>query len=244
MERVLIIIPTLNERQNLELLFEKLFKITVQFDILIVDDNSTDGTRKFVRTNPLFQKRIFIIERPKKLGLGTAYITGFKWGLKKKYDYIMEMDGDLSHDPKYISGMLNKLKIYGYDVMIGSRYVYGISVINWPLSRLIISYFANYYAKFVLGLKIKDTTSGFVIYKAAALKELPLRKVFSNGYSFQIEMKYRLQKLNKRLGEYPIIFYERKRGKSKLSRRVVLEAAYMVIFLKILPLFSLVWNKK
>ena len=234
----LIIIPTMNEKKNLKILLDELLKLSINPDILIVDDNSIDGTIALVKSHVEFMKRMFILERKgKKPGLGASYVDGFKWALDKKYEYILEMDGDYSHRPQYIERMLHFLLKQDLDIVIGSRYINGVSVINWPLQRLIISYYANRYAKLILGTRINDMTSGFVVYKRHALESIDLNRIMSKGYSFQIELKYKLLLKKNKIGEFPIIFYERENGVSKLSRSIVIESFFNVIYFRILSLF-------
>ncbi len=243
-EKILIVIPTLNERENIPRLIKSVLALGLDLDIMFIDDNSTDGTAEFIKSCPEYGKQLFLIERPGKLGLGTAYVDGFLWGLAKEYKYFFEMDGDMSHSPEYVPGMLQYLKRSNAGCVVGSRYVNGVSVINWPLLRLIISYFANVYVKLILNMPVIDSTSGFVVYDRDALSSIPLQRVLSNGYSFQIEMKFRLYKKHTRIIEFPIIFYERVSGRSKLSKKVTLEAFFKVVFIKLLSLLSLTWNLK
>ena len=229
----LIIIPTYNESENIELIINKILQLDDSNDILVVDDNSPDGTSNIVSAfKDKFVNRIFLLERDKKLGLGSAYIEGFKWALKKKYTYIFEMDADLSHNPKEI----NKDK--DYDVAVGSRYLDGVSVVNWPLSRIFLSYFANLYVRIITGMKIKDATSGFVGYTNKALLSLNLDNIKFNGYAFQIEMKFKLWKKNFKLKEHQIVFVNRTLGKSKMNKNIILEAITGVIKLKLDSLFK------
>ena len=226
--RSLVVIPTYNEADNIQKVINKLL-VYDQLDILVVDDNSTDGTAQIVKNLPDYEKKVFLIERPKKLGLGTAYITGFKWGLERDYKLFFEMDADLSHDPKDIPRLVEKIQ-EGYDVVIGSRYMNNtISVVGWDFKRLLLSKFANWYATTILGLKqFSDITSGFRVYKRECLNKIDLDKIKSNGYAFQIEMVYKLFKKGCKVGELPIIFYERNGGSSKMSKKIALEAAIMV----------------
>lgn len=231
MKRALIIIPTYNEADNIEKLINEIFKQdykSVLVDILVIDDNSSDGSANLVKA--IQNERVKIIERPSKMGLGTAYITGFKYAIQNNYDYVFEMDADFSHDPEALPLFLEK--IGEYDLVIGSRYIEGIAVVNWPLSRLIISIGASYYTRMITFLPVKDVTAGFMCYKVSALKSIDLDSVHSNGYSFQIEMKFRLWKKGFKLIEIPIVFIDRRAGVSKMSRKIVYEAAYMVWKLK------------
>lgn len=237
MKKALIIIPTYNEADNIENIINALLGISyngVEIDILVVDDNSTDGTSSIVKS--LNSARVHIIERPGKMGLGTAYIRGFKYAIEKNYDYVFEMDADFSHDPKSIPDFLDKMN--EYDLVIGSRYIHGIAVVNWPLSRLMISIGASYYTRMVTFLPVKDVTAGFMCYKVSSLKQIDFDKVRSNGYSFQIEMKFRMWKKGFKLIEIPIVFIDRRAGVSKMSRKIVYEASFMVWKLKLMSIFG------
>lgn len=237
MKKSLVVIPTYNEAENIvRLINEILFlKISgVNFNVLVVDDNSQDGTYQLVKN--LENKNVFVIEREKKMGLGTAYVEGFKFAIKNNYDYVFEMDADFSHDPKAIHEFINKAN--DYDLVIGSRYTNGIRVVNWPLSRLIISIGASIYTRIITGLPVKDVTAGFMCYKVDSLKQINLEDVHSNGYSFQIEMKYRMWKKGFKLIEIPILFVDRRAGVSKMSKKIVYEASWMVWKLKFMSLFK------
>ena len=239
MKRILIIIPTYNEKDNIGRLIPKVLKYSDslhEFNILVVDDNSPDGTADLV--DSLKNKNVFILRRPKKMGLGTAYCEGFNYAIKNNFDYAFEMDADFSHDPKYLPAFLKKMN-EGFDLVIGSRYVQGVSVINWPISRLILSYGANIYTRWVTGLKVHDTTAGFMCYSVNALKQIDLHHVRSNGYSFQIEMKFKFFKKNFKITEIPIIFIDRRAGESKMSKKVVREAWTMVWKLKFRSMFGI-----
>jgi len=237
LKKALIIIPTFNEAENIVNIINELVAINyedVTIEILVVDDNSSDGTAMLVKN--LNYKRVHIIERPSKLGLGTAYIRGFKFAIENNFDYVFEMDADFSHDPKAIPGFLDKLK--QYDLVIGSRYIQGIAVVNWPLSRLMISIGASYYSRMITFLPVKDVTAGFMSYRVDSLKQIDLDKVKSNGYSFQIEMKFRMWKKGFKLIEIPILFVDRRAGVSKMSHKIVYEAMYMVWKLKLMSIFN------
>lgn len=237
MSENLVIIPTYNERENIEKVIRKVFSLEVPFDILVVDDNSPDGTSGLVKE---FQKefdRLFLELRQKKDGLGKAYVHGFKWALKNQYDYIFEMDADLSHNPEDLPRLLNALQTDA-DMVIGSRYSHGVNVVNWPMSRVLLSYTASKYARFVTGLPIKDATAGFVGYKKEVLESLDLNKIKFKGYGFQIEMKYRVWKKKFRLKEVPIIFTNRVAGKSKINSGIMGEAVFGIIMLRILSIFG------
>ncbi len=226
--KTLIILPTYNEKDNIRMVLNKLLKYDF-LDILVIDDNSPDGTADIVQKMMDYEKRINLIKRPNKLGLGTAYLTGFRWGLEKGYDIFFEMDADQSHNPEDISRFLEKIK-EGFDLVIGSRYMNGtISVVGWDFKRLLLSKFANWYATTILGVKfLTDITAGYRAYTKKALKSIDLDKVKSNGYSFQIEMAYKIHKKGLKIAEIPIIFYERGSGSSKMNRKIALEAAIMV----------------
>lgn len=236
----LIIIPTYNESENIELIINKILLLNDFNDVLIVDDNSPDGTSEIV-SNIKKQNidRIFLIVRDKKKGLGSAYTKGFKWALDKNYSYIFEMDADLSHDPAEIIKLKELLIKNDADVAIGSRYLNGVSVVNWPLSRIFLSYFANIYVKIITGMPIKDSTSGFIGYSREALSSLDINKIKFNGYAFQIEMKFKLWKKNFKLREHQIIFVNRKSGKSKMDKNIIFEAIFGVIILKINSIFKI-----
>lgn len=236
----LIIIPTYNESENIELIINKILLLNDFNDVLIVDDNSPDGTSEIV-SNIKKQNidRIFLIVRDKKKGLGSAYTKGFKWALDKNYSYIFEMDADLSHDPAEIIKLKELLIKNDTDVVIGSRYLNGVSVVNWPLSRIFLSYFANIYVKIITGMPIKDSTSGFIGYSRETLSSLDINKIKFNGYAFQIEMKFKLWKKNFKLREHQIIFVNRKSGKSKMDKNIIFEAIFGVIILKINSIFKI-----
>lgn len=238
MKNVLVIVPTYNESENiLNIIPEILNKSTsvYQFNVLVIDDNSPDGTAKMVEN--LNNPNVFLIRREMKMGLGTAYIAGFKYAIEKKYDYVYEMDADFSHDPKYLPEFLAKME-EGYDLVVGSRYINGVSVVNWPIRRLFLSYFANIYTRIVTGLKVHDTTAGFMCYDVSKLSQINLDQVKSNGYSFQIEMKFKYFKKKFKIAEIPILFIDRRAGHSKMSKKVVYEAFYVVWKLKIKSIFG------
>ncbi len=237
METSLIIIPTYNERENLPTLLEQIFDLNLPgLSVLIVDDNSPDGTAEAVKEIMKKNEQIFLLERPGKMGLGTAYIAGFKFAIAKEFDYIFEMDADLSHDPKEIPNFLEAIK--EADLVIGSRYLTGVNVINWPLARLALSVFASHYSRIITGLPVKDCTGGFKCFRRKVLEAIPLDEVHSNGYSFQIEMNFKAWKRGFRIKEIPIIFTDRTEGSSKMSRKIMFEAAWMVWKLKLFSLFG------
>ena len=231
-DRKIVIIPTYNERENIENIIRKVFSLDGGFDILIIDDGSPDGTAAIVkRLQQEFPERLHMIERQGKLGLGTAYITGFKWSIDKGYDYTFEMDADFSHNPEDLPRLYQACKD-GADLAIGSRYCDGISVINWPIGRIIMSYYASVYVRTILGMKVYDCTAGFKCYSNKVLKTIDLDKVEMKGYGFQIEMKYTTYKLGFKITEVPIIFVNRKAGTSKMSGGIFGEAFWGVLKLR------------
>lgn len=231
-DRKIVIIPTYNERENIENIIRKVFSLDGGYDILIIDDGSPDGTAAIVkRLQQEFPERLHMIERPGKLGLGTAYITGFKWSIDKGYDYTFEMDADFSHNPEDLPRLYQACKD-GADLAIGSRYCDGISVISWPIGRIIMSYYASVYVRTILGMKVYDCTAGFKCYSNKVLRTIDLDKVEMKGYGFQIEMKYTTYKLGFKITEVPIIFVNRKAGTSKMSGGIFGEAFWGVIKLK------------
>lgn len=231
-DRKIVIIPTYNERENIENIIRKVFSLDGGYDILIIDDGSPDGTAAIVkRLQQEFPERLHMIERPGKLGLGTAYITGFKWSIDKGYDYTFEMDADFSHNPEDLPRLYQACKD-GADLAIGSRYCDGISVINWPIGRIIMSYYASVYVRTILGMKVYDCTAGFKCYSNKVLKTIDLDKVEMKGYGFQIEMKYTTYKLGFKITEVPIIFVNRKAGTSKMSGGIFGEAFWGVLKLR------------
>lgn len=231
-DRKIVIIPTYNERENIENIIRKVFSLEGGYDILIIDDESPDGTAAIVkRLQQEFPERLHMIERPGKLGLGTAYITGFKWSIDKGYDYTFEMDADFSHNPEDLPRLYQACKD-GADLAIGSRYCDGISVINWPIGRIIMSYYASVYVRTILGMKVYDCTAGFKCYSNKVLRTIDLDKVEMKGYGFQIEMKYTTYKLGFKITEVPIIFVNRKAGTSKMSGGIFGEAFWGVLKLR------------
>ena len=227
--RKLVIIPTYNEKENISAMIDKVFSLGEPFDLLVIDDGSPDGTAAIVRSRQAeFQGRLHLLERNGKLGLGTAYLTGFEWGLAQGYDYICEMDCDFSHNPDDLV-RLYRAAAEGADVVVGSRYVQGVNVVNWPMSRLLMSYFASKYVRLVTGLPLNDATAGFVCYSRRALEHIDLSAVRMKGYGFQIEMKYTAWKLGMKLCEVPIIFTERREGASKMSGGIFREAFFGVL---------------
>lgn len=234
----LVIIPTYNERENVATVIKKLNSLNTGVDILIVDDNSPDGTAEIVKGLQKECKNLSLLKRSGKLGLGTAYIKGFNWALERRYQYILEMDADLSHNPDDVPRLIKECK-KGYDLVIGSRYCNGVNVINWPIKRLLLSYSANKYTRIVTGLPIKDATAGFKCFNRKVLENINFNRVKSSGYSFQIEMNFRVWEKGYSLKEIPIVFEERSEGKSKMSKNIVFEAVFMVWKLKILSFLGL-----
>lgn len=233
--RNLVVIPTYNESENVKILVEQIFQLSVTVDVLVVDDNSPDGTAELVQEMIQNHPRLYLMRRTDKEGLGTAYRAGFIYALEREYDNILQMDADLSHNPDEIPEMLELLK--EYDLVIGSRYSRGVSVVHWPISRLILSYSANLYTRIITGMPVKDSTSGFKAWRRDVLETIDLNRVNSQGYSFQIEMNFRAWKNKYKIKEKPIIFYDRVEGKSKMSKKIVFEAVFMVWRLKFNSLF-------
>ena len=234
--RTLIISPTYNEIKNISLLVENLFSINKDYDILIIDDNSPDGTGAKVKELQKQYPNLYIEERPKKNGLGTAYLFGFKWALKRKYEAVVQIDADLSHNPNDVPKLISRLD--NYDLVIGSRYVKGVSVVNWPIQRLILSYGANIYTRLITAMPINDGTGGFKAWRSKLLKKIALDEIKSQGYSFQIEMNFRSWVLDARIKEEPIIFVDRTIGQSKMSKKIMREAVWMVWRLRISKIFG------
>jgi len=235
--KTLIIIPTYNELENLPRLLPEVLSKEEGIHILIVDDNSPDGTAAFVENEMKNNNRIHLIKRPSKQGLGTAYIAGFKFAIQNGYDFIFEMDADFSHDPKEIPRFLDEIK--SSDVVLGSRYINGVNVINWPMRRLLLSSFANLYTRFITGMPVHDATGGYKCFRRKVLEAINLEKVTSNGYAFQIEMSFKAWKKGFKVKEIPIIFVDRVKGKSKMSRKIVREAVTMVWKLRLKSIFGL-----
>lgn len=228
-----VIIPTYNEKENIRDIIAAVFALPHQFDVLIIDDNSPDGTAAIVKElqkgNP---GRLHLLERKGKLGLGTAYITGFKWSVEQKYDFIIEMDADFSHPPKKLIE-LREACLKGADVAIGSRYISGVNVVNWPMGRVLMSYYASAYVRIVTGLPVRDTTAGFVCYRRRVLETMELDKIQFKGYAFQIEMKFTAYKMGFKIVEVPIVFVNRVLGTSKMNSSIFGEAVFGVIKLKV-----------
>lgn len=233
MDRKIVIIPTYNEKENIEAIIRKVLSMKGAYDILVIDDGSPDGTAYIVKDiMQEYPERLHLIERSGKLGLGTAYISGFKWSLEHGYDYIFEMDADFSHDPNDLPRLYEACASGGAGVSVGSRYCDGISVVNWPLGRILMSYCASLYVRTVLGVDIRDTTAGFACYRRQVLETMDLEAVEMKGYGFQIEMKYSAAKLGFKVAEVPVIFVNRKLGTSKMSSGIFGEAFWGVINLR------------
>ena len=235
----LVIIPTYNESENIERLIHKVFSLPLEFDILIIDDNSPDDTANIVkRIEAEYPNRLHLIERPGKLGLGTAYIVGFNWAVTKQYNYIFEMDADFSHNPQDLILLYNACAKDGADMAIGSRYKSGVNVVNWPIGRVLMSYLASKYVRFITGMNISDTTSGFKCYSRKVLEAIDLDSIKFKGYAFQIEMKFTVWKMGFKIEEVPIVFTDRKAGSSKMSGGIFNEALWGVIQLKFRSYFK------
>lgn len=230
-----VIIPTYNEKENIENIIRVVFGLEQPFDMLIIDDGSPDGTAAIVKRLMAdeFKDRLHLIERTGKLGLGTAYIAGFKWAVAQKYDYIFEMDADFSHNPNDLPRLYAACAQEGYDVAIGSRYVNGVNVVNWPMGRILMSYYASKYVRIITGLKINDTTAGFKCYRRRVLETIELDKVRFKGYAFQIEMKFTAKQCGFKIKEVPVIFVNRELGTSKMSGGIFSEAVFGVIRLRL-----------
>ena len=235
--KTLIISPTYNEKENILELLRQIWQVNPEYDILIIDDNSPDGTGDIVKNKIKENSNLHIIEREGKLGLGTAYCTGFKWALENNYDKIVQMDADLSHNPEDIPRLLEESN--SFDVIIGSRYVNGVNVVNWPMRRLLLSYFANLYAKIIIGLPIIDATGGFKCFNSKVLRAIDLTKIKSEGYSFQIEMNTKSKQNGFSLKEIPIIFVDRTVGKSKMTKKIIYEAAWVVLKMRLQSIFGI-----
>ena len=231
----IVIIPTYNEKENIEKIIRAVFGLEKCFHILVIDDGSPDGTAAIVERlmSTEFSDRLFIIKRRGKQGLGTAYITGFKWSLEHKYDYIFEMDADSSHNPNDLPRLYHATHDEGFDLAIGSRYVSGVNVVNWPIGRVLMSYFASQYVRIVTGFKVHDTTAGFVCYRRRVLETIPLDEIRFKGYGFQIEMKFTAYKIGFKIKEVPVVFVNRREGTSKMSGGIFSEAFFGVMRLRL-----------
>jgi len=235
----IVIIPTYNEKENIEKIIRRVFSYEKDFNILVVDDNSPDGTGTIVKSlMNEFSERLYILERTEKQGLGLAYIAGFKWSLQHSYEYIFEMDADFSHNPDDLIRLYNACALDGADAAVGSRYVTGVNVVNWPMKRVLLSYFASKYVRFITRMPLRDATAGFVCYKSKVLQALDLDAIQFKGYAFQIEMKFKIWDMKFSVVEVPIIFTDRKEGTSKMSGGIIKEAAFGVIKLKIQSWFK------
>ena len=234
MDRKAVIIPTYNEKENIEAIVRKVFSLEGSFNVLVIDDGSPDGTAAIVKElQGEFPDRLFLIERSGKLGLGTAYLTGFRWCLEQGYDYIFEMDADFSHNPNDLPRLYAACHDEGFDVAVGSRYITGVNVVNWPIGRVLMSYYASAYVRTILGISLRDTTAGFVCYRREVLETIDLDKIRFKGYAFQIEMKYSAIRLGFKIKEVPVIFVNRELGTSKMSGGIFSEALFGVIRLRL-----------
>ncbi|WP_339751508.1 polyprenol monophosphomannose synthase [uncultured Winogradskyella sp.] len=239
MSDAIVIIPTYNEIENIESIIRAVFLQEKRFHVLVVDDNSPDKTAETVKVlQQEFSGSLFLLEREEKSGLGSAYISGFKWSLEKAYDFIFEMDADFSHSPDDLIKLYNACLDDNADISVGSRYVKGITVVNWPMSRIILSYGASRYVRFITRMKVKDSTAGFICYKRAVLEAINLNKIKFVGYAFQIEMKFKAYKKGFKIVEIPVLFKDRTKGKSKMSSGIISEAIFGVISLKLKSLFA------
>lgn len=239
MQDVVVIIPTFNEIENIPRMLDTVMSLTERFDVLVVDDNSPDGTASAVRdAMRRYPDRIFLEERRGKLGLGTAYIHGFKWALAKGYDYVIEMDADFSHNPQDLLKLYGACKREGADVAVGSRYITGVNVVNWPMGRVLMSYYASAYVRLITGLHLRDTTAGFVCYKSRVLRDIELDTIEFKGYAFQIEMKFKAHRKKFKIVEVPIVFVNRVLGESKMNGSIFGEAVFGVIKLRLKSLFG------
>lgn len=232
---ILVVIPTYNEAENIAKLIPAVLRQAPNIDVLVVDDGSPDGTGAIVKELMASNPHVHLIERQGKQGLGTAYVRGFKYAIEHGYDYVFEMDADFSHNPNDIPVFLSKIK--DHDLVIGSRYINGVRVLNWPMNRLLLSYFANVYTRIITGLPVRDATGGFKCYRIEALKAIDLDNIRSNGYAFQIEMSYKVWKKGFRLIEIPIVFTDRREGHSKMSKNIVYEAMFMLLKLRLRSIF-------
>ena len=235
-QRALIIFPTYNERENIEKIVHAVMPLDPRIHVLIVDDNSPDGTGELADRLVTEFNKVFVLHRSEKQGLGRAYIAGFRWAIEQKFDFVFEMDADFSHSPEYLRDFLKEIQ--NHDLVIGSRYISGVNVINWPMGRLLLSYYANVYTRVITGLPLRDATGGFKCFRREVLEAINLDDVRSSGYSFQIEMSMRAWKKGFRIREIPIIFYDRVAGKSKMSKKIMREAIWMVWALRLKAMFG------
>ena len=234
--RALVVVPTYNERENLLQILPAILGVDPRLDVLVVDDGSPDGTGQLADEFAAGEPRVHVLHRTSKQGLGRAYLAGFRWALERDYGLMIEMDADFSHDPKYLVGLLEK--IADADLVLGSRYATGVNVINWPMSRLLLSWFANKYVRWITGLPLTDATGGFKCFRREVLEAIPLDRIRSNGYAFQVEMSFRAWKKGFRLVELPIVFVDRIEGHSKMNQSIVREAVWMVWWLRIESIFG------
>ena len=239
MKKGLVIIPSYNEAENIARIIKKILEVSNLLQVLVIDDNSPDHTAKIVEKMAEGNKKIHLIRRPQKMGLGTAYVLGFDYALKNGYDFVFEMDADLSHDPDDLPRFISLVE--KYDLIVGSRYIKGVSVVNWPMKRLLLSYFACIFARLVTGIPVKDLTSGFKCYSRRALKSVNWQKFNVDGYGFQIQSVYSVYKAGLKIKEIPIIFVERRAGESKMSKRIIWEAFWLVLKLR---LITIIGNRK
>ena len=240
MSNALVVIPTYNEIENMELLLREIISLQQGFDVLVVDDNSPDGTSDVVeKLIEEYPNTLFLLKRTSKLGLGTAYIAGFKWALERPYDFIFEMDADFSHNPKDLIRLYNTCKDQNYDMAIGSRYVTGVNVVNWPMNRVLLSWGASKYVRWITGMKIDDTTAGFICYKRSVLQAINLEAIKFVGYAFQIEMKFKTHLKKFKIIEVPVIFTDRTKGTSKMSKGIISEAIFGVLTMKLKSIFNI-----
>mgnify|MGYP002701029256 CR=1 FL=1 len=240
MSNALVVIPTYNEIENMELLLREIISLQQDFDVLVVDDNSPDGTSDVVeKLIEEYPNTLFLLKRTSKLGLGTAYIAGFKWALERPYDFIFEMDADFSHNPKDLIRLYNTCKDQNYDMAIGSRYVTGVNVVNWPMNRVLLSWGASKYVRWITGMKIDDTTAGFICYKRSVLQAINLEAIKFVGYAFQIEMKFKTHLKKFKIKEVPVIFTDRTKGASKMSKGIISEAIFGVLTMKLKSIFNI-----
>ncbi|MEM0517973.1 MULTISPECIES: polyprenol monophosphomannose synthase [Aequorivita] len=241
MSKAVVVVPTYNESENIERLLRTIFSLQREFHVLVVDDNSPDGTAKLVENYfSRYPEKLFLLNRAEKKGLGAAYIAGFKWALKNNYDYIFEMDADFSHNPNDLIRLFNACQKNGNDLAIGSRYVKGVNVVNWPMSRVLLSWLASRYVQFVMRMNIYDATAGFICYRRSVLEKINLDNIRFVGYAFQIEMKFKAYISNFKIKEVPVIFTDRTKGESKMSSGIISEAIFGVIGMK----FKSVFNRK
>jgi dolichol-phosphate mannosyltransferase len=235
-ERFLVILPTYNESENLPRIVPRILEQDPRIEILVVDDNSPDGTGRLATDLAGVNPRVHVLHRSAKEGLGRAYLAGFAWGLERGYDRLFEMDADFSHDPKFLPDLIEATE--HADLVLGSRYKTGVNVINWPMARLLLSYYANVYARWVTGMPLTDATAGFKCFRRSVLEAIPLKEVKSNGYAFQIEMNFRAWRKNFKLVEIPIVFTDRLQGRSKMNRKIVREGVWIVWWLRFSRLFG------